>query len=145
MTIALMSACKHCAQETIDRTLVMIQNADPTGETAADPPELSALEGSALTSIVTASHYSASDRGAEYCDERVCVCFLFTIISSEPHVRSSPNFVCLLPMAVARSSSVGVVIHYVLPDDVIFAHKPRLLDVSTQLKHSAHIIEVFLC
>ena len=74
MTIALMSACQHCAQETIDRTLVMIQNADPTGETAADPPELSALEGSALTSIVTASHYSASDRGAEYCDEHVCVC-----------------------------------------------------------------------
>jgi len=29
----------------IDRALVMIQNADPTGETAADPPDLSTLEG----------------------------------------------------------------------------------------------------
>jgi len=30
------------------------------------------------------------DRGTEYCDERVCVC-VSTIISSELHVRSSPN------------------------------------------------------
>ena len=44
-------------------------------------------------------------------------------------------------MAVARSSSGGVAIRYVLPvfmDDVIFAQKPRLLDVAAQLKHSAH-------
>jgi len=86
MTIALMSVCKHCAQETIDRTLVMIQNADPTGETAADPPDLSALEGSALTSIVTASHYSASDRGAEYCDERVCLCVC--VFCSQSYLRN---------------------------------------------------------
>jgi len=43
-------------------------------------------------------------------------------------------------MAEARSSSGGVVIHYVLPvfDDVIFAHRARLLDVAAQLKRSAH-------
>ena len=29
----------------IDRSLVMIQNADPTGETVSDPPELATLEG----------------------------------------------------------------------------------------------------
>ena len=29
----------------IDQALVMIQNADPTGETVSDPPELSTLEG----------------------------------------------------------------------------------------------------
>ena len=43
-------------------------------------------------------------------------------------------------MAVFRSSFGGVVIRYVLPvfiDDVIFAHKPRLLDVAAQLKRSA--------
>jgi len=37
----------------------------------------------------------------------VCVC-LFASISAEPHARSLPNFVCVLPMAVARSSSGGV-------------------------------------
>jgi len=60
--------------------------------------------------------YSASDRGAEYCDERVClsVC-LSAIISSELHVRSSPIFLCLLLMPVARFCSGGVVIRYVLP------------------------------
>ena len=61
-------------------------------------------------------HYSASDSGAEYCDERVCVCVcLSAIISSELHVRSSPTFSCMLPMAVAPSSSGGVMISYVLP------------------------------
>jgi len=43
-----------------------------------------------------------------------CVC-LSAIISSELHVRSSPKFSCMLPIAVhARSSSGGVVIRYVL-------------------------------
>jgi len=42
------------------------------------------------------SYHSAPDRGAEYCDERVCgvrvfVC-LSVIIASELHVRSSANF-----------------------------------------------------
>jgi len=38
----------------------------------------------------------------------VCVC-LSAIISSKLHVRSSPNFSCMLPMAVARATSGGVV------------------------------------
>ena len=70
----------------------------------------------------------------------VFVC-LSAIISSELHVRSAPNVLRTLPMAVARSSSGGVAIRYVLPvfmDDVIFAQKPKLLDVAAQLKHSAH-------
>jgi len=29
----------------INRALVMIQNADPTGEMASDPPDLATLEG----------------------------------------------------------------------------------------------------
>ena len=45
----------------------------------------------------------------------VCVC-LSAIISSELHVRSSHRFLCMLPMAVARSSSGGVVIRYVVRD-----------------------------
>jgi len=46
----------------------------------------------------------------------------------------------MLPMAVARSSSVGVVMLCTsgFMDDVIFAHKIRLLDVAAQLKRSAH-------
>jgi len=44
----------------------------------------------------------------------VCVC-LSTIISSELHIRSSPKFLCMLPMTVDRSSFSGVVIRYVLP------------------------------
>ena len=43
----------------------------------------------------------------------VCVC-LSERISQEPHARSLPNSLCMLPMAVARSSSV-VAICYVLP------------------------------
>ena len=47
-------------------------------------------------------NYSAPDRSAEYCDERVCLCVcvcLSAIISSKLHVRSSPNFCacCLWP------------------------------------------------
>ena len=44
----------------------------------------------------------------------LCVC-LSAIISSELHVRSSPTVLFMLAMAVARFSSGGVVIRYVLP------------------------------
>ena len=45
----------------------------------------------------------------------VCVCFSLTVIlSSELHMLSSANFLCMLPMAVAWSSSGNVVICYVL-------------------------------
>jgi len=51
------------------------------------------------------------------------------------------NFLRILSMAVARSFSGGVVIDtlctYGFMDDVILAHKPRLLDVAAQLKRSA--------
>ena len=36
-------------------------------------------------------------------------------MSLEPLDRSSRNFVCISPMVVARSSSGGVAIYYVLP------------------------------
>ena len=66
---------------------------------------------------VPAVDYSASDMGAEYCDEHVCVCLSVRdhIFGTTRHARSSPNFLYMLPMAEARSSSVGVVICYVLP------------------------------
>ena len=77
---------------------------------------LFATLGSVAPWIRALFHYSVSDRRAEYCNVRVCVCVcLSAIISSELHVRSSPNLLRMLPMAVARSSSGGVVIRYVLP------------------------------
>jgi len=49
----------------------------------------------------------------------VCVCVCVFICRrpyfSELHLRSPPNCLCLLPMAVTRSSPGGVVIRYVLP------------------------------
>ena len=36
-------------------------------------------------------------------------------ISSEPRVRTSPNFLCMLHVAAARTSSGGAAIPYVLP------------------------------
>ena len=47
----------------------------------------------------------------------------------------------MFSMAVARSSSGGVVICLCTAGfmgNVIFVHKPRLLDVAAQLKRSAH-------
>jgi len=51
---------------------------------------------------------------AKYCDEHVCLCVCLSVflsvclsarISLEPEVQSLPIFLCMLPMAVARSSS----------------------------------------
>jgi len=86
----------------------------------------------------------------------VCLCVCFSAITFlELHIRSSPCVLCVLPMAMARSSSGGVMIRYtyiqiyIAPkivrrctscfmDDIIFAHRPMLLDVAPQLKRSAH-------
>ena len=76
---------------------------------------------------------------AEYCDERVCLSVyacLSAIISLELHVRSSPNFCAsyLWPwrgILLWRRSDMLCISGFM--DDVIFAHKPRLLDVAAQL------------
>jgi len=66
----------------------------------------------------------------------VCVC-LSAIISSELHVRASPIFVRVtygrgyLWRRSVKLCTSGFM------DDVIFAHKPRLLDVAAQLKRCA--------
>jgi len=72
---------------------------------------------------------------AEYCDERaclsvsVCVCLCVcqsTIISSKLHFRSSPIFLCMLPIrpwlgSLWRRSDMLRISGFM--DDVIFAHK----------------------
>ena len=60
------------------------------------------------------TNHSAPDREAEYCDERVCV-----FVCPRSYLRNYTSdlhlFLCMLPMAVAGSSSGGVVIGYALP------------------------------
>ena len=72
--------------------------------------------------LVPLAFYSAPDRGADDCDERVWLCvYVFfvcqsaIIISSELHVRWSPNLLFMLLTAVARSCAGGIMIRYVLP------------------------------
>jgi len=59
-------------------------------------------------------------RVAKYCDEYVCVCVSVCVrlsarITRKAHSQTSLKFLCMLPMAVARSSYDGVAICYVLP------------------------------
>ena len=69
----------------------------------------------------------------------LCVC-LSAIISWELHVRSSAIFLaCYLWRGSVRfwqRSDTLCTSGFI--DDVMFAHKPRLLDVAAQLKRSAH-------
>jgi len=69
----------------------------------------------------------------------VCVCvFVCVYLSVRDHIVRTARpiftkFLCMLPMAVTRSFSGGVVIRLCTSgsmDDVMFAHKPRLLDVA---------------
>jgi len=83
--------------------------------------------------------YSARDRGAEHCDERARVC---VFVCPRPYLQNCTSDLhqmfcaCYLwpwlgpPLAaLCASAFIG---------DVIFAHKPRLLDVAAQLKRRAH-------
>jgi len=69
----------------------------------------------------------------------VCVC-LSAIISSELHIRYSPFFVYATygrgSVLLWRRSDTLCTSGFM--DDVVFAHKPRLLDVAAQLMRSAH-------
>jgi len=53
----------------------------------------------------------------KYCDQRVCmyVCLSFRSLTSKTIFQVSSNFLHTLPVAVARSSSDGNSIRYVLP------------------------------
>ena len=90
-------SCKH----SLPTTVVLVQ-AGPVRRSGDFSTPLSTGERSIVTSV------------------SVCVCVFVCVclsasISSKLHVRSSPNYFCMLPMAVARSSADGVVISYVLP------------------------------
>jgi len=72
--------------------------------------------GQRTENATTWNHHYAPDRGTEYRD--VCVCLFVCLrayLWNFLHIRSSPNFLCILPVAVARSSSDSVAICYVFP------------------------------
>ena len=60
----------------------------------------------------------------------VCVC-LTAIICPEVHFWFSPHFLCLLSMAVARSSTGGIVICYTFPVWWITSYLHKLIGCST--------------
>jgi len=69
----------------------------------------------------------------------VCVCVFVCLRSYLGNYTSDfKQFLYMLPMPLARSSSAAMLCISAFIDDVIFAHKQRLLDVAAQLKRSAH-------
>jgi len=85
--------------------------------------------------------YSAPDRRAEYCDERVCLSVCLSV--RDIFGTRRPSFTKFFVHAIYGCGSVllwrrnGNTSGFV--DDVMLAHKPMLLDVAAaQLKRSAH-------
>jgi len=65
-------------------------------------------------------HSYSTPVGERRCDERLCLCVcLSRSISLKQHVQTVPNFLCMLPVAVARFSPGGVPIFGCLADDVL--------------------------
>ena len=84
------------------------------------------------------NYYSTPYTGAEYCDERVCLSVYVCVFVCDPifakffvHVTYGRGSALLW-----RRSDTLCISGFM--DDVIFAHKPMLLDVAAQLKYSAH-------
>ena len=87
------------------------------------------------------NHYLAPDKGAEYCDHRVCVCLCVCLcLSVREHIFRRPIFSQFFVHATYgrgwwrrdKLCASGFM------DDVKLAHKPTLLDVAAQLQRSAH-------
>ena len=89
-------ACPHCPASRDSRTFTTCLSSTVVG--------------------ILAFRYSAPDREAKYCDERVCLC---VFVCPRSYLQNCTpifaTFFCLLAMAVARSYSGGVVIHYLFP------------------------------
>jgi len=92
--------------------------------------------------------HSAPDRGAKYCDERVCV-HMCVCLSVRDHIfRSKFTWRPIFANFFVRVTyGRGSVFHWWridmlctsgFMDDFIFAHKPMLLDVAAQQKRNAH-------
>ena len=83
---------------------------------------------------------------AEYCDERVCL-YVCVSVSPRSYLRNYTSKSNLHQIFVRVTHGHGSVLLWRHSDtlctsgfmvDVIFAHKPRLIEVAAQLKRSAH-------
>jgi len=83
--------------------------------------------------------YSAPDRGAEYCDQRVCLSVCVFVCPRSYLRKYAPDLHQIFMHVTYGRGSVLLWWHIdKLPisgfvDDVIFAHKLRLLDVAARL------------
>jgi len=103
-----------------------------------------------LIAFLLRFHCSASDRGAEYCDERVClsVCLSLSLsvcVCPRSYLRNytSDLHQLFLHVTYGRGSVLlwrrsDTLCTSDFMDDVMFTHKPRLLDVAARLRRSAH-------
>jgi len=98
-----------------------------------------------LYTDVTYNNYSAPDKAAEYTVMSVSVCLCVFVCPRSYHwnYTSDLHQMFLVRVTYGRGSVVvwrrsDKLCTSGFMDDVIFAHKPRLLDVLAQLKHSAH-------
>jgi len=82
-------------------------------------------------------------QGAEYCDERVCLCLCLSV-RDNIFGTTRPIFAKFCaPVTHGRGSVLlwrrsDMLCTSGFTDDVIFAHKPRLLDVTAQLMRGPH-------
>ena len=90
-------------------------------------------------------YYTAPDREAEYCDVHVCLCVCMCLpVCDHIFETTHPVFTEIFVHVTCGHGSVllwwrsDVLCTSGLMDDVVFAHKPRLLDITAQLKCSAH-------
>ena len=88
---------------------------------------------SQVTGSDTAIIQIRPDTAAEYCDERVCVC-----VSPRSYRRNCTSDLHPIFMHINHGRGSVTLCTSDCMVDVIFVHKPRLLDVAAQLKRSAH-------
>jgi len=80
--------------------------------------------------------YSAPDREAEYCDERVCVS-VSVCLSLRDHIFGTARPIFTKFFIHVTNGRGSVLLWRRISDfmdDVIFAHKPRLFDVAARLR-----------
>jgi len=91
---------------------------------------------------LSSSSLFRSDKQAEYCDDRVCLCVCVCVcLSVRDHISETtrPIFTKVFVHATCGHGSVlrwrrcNTFCTSGFMDDVMFAHKPRLLDVAAQL------------
>jgi len=119
-----------------------------TASSSYDSASVGPSNGRSDLLLLLLPYYSAPDRGAEYCDERVClsvsVCVCVFVCPRSCLRNYTPRLHQIFMLVTYGRDSVfpwrrtDTLFTSGFLDDVIFAHKPRLLDVAAQLERSAH-------